>query len=65
MIELPSPTETRIIQAAHDSGLSIATFLDRLLEQYQFDRQEIDQAEAALKEEGGISLESFRAQHGI
>ncbi len=65
MIELPSPTETRIIQAARDSGLSIATFLDRLLEQYQFDRQEIDQAEAALKEEGGISLESFRAQHGI
>jgi hypothetical protein len=65
MIELPSPTEIRIIQAARDSGLTIATFLDRLLEQYQLDRQELDLAEAALKEEGGISLEAFRAQHGV
>ncbi len=65
MIDLPVPTETRIIQAANDSGLSIAAFLDRLLEQYQFDKQEIDQAKAALKEEGGISLEAFRSQHGV
>jgi hypothetical protein len=65
MIELPSPTETRIIQAARDSGLTIATFLDRLLEQYQLDRQEIEQAEASLKEEGGISLEDFRVKHGV
>ncbi len=65
MIELPSPTETRIIQAARESGLSIATFLDCLLEQYHLDRQEIEHAEAALKEEGGISLQDFRVKHGV
>lgn len=40
MIELPTITETRIIQAARESGLIIASFFDRLLEQYQLDCQD-------------------------
>lgn len=65
MIDIPTPIEDRIIQAARDNGLSVAVFLDRLLEDYQLERQEIEQAEAALKEQGGISLQQFRALHGV
>ncbi|WKJ90940.1 hypothetical protein QZJ86_02100 [Methylomonas montana] len=65
MIELPIPTETRIIQAARAAGVSISTFLDRLLDEYIEDKADIEQAERALQEPGEISAEELKAKYGL
>ncbi|AEG01829.1 MULTISPECIES: hypothetical protein [Methylomonas] len=65
MIQIPQPTENLLITAARVAGQSPLVFLDALLQEYLEDRQDIEQAEIALKEEGGVSLEQFRAEHGV
>lgn len=65
MIELPVPTETRIIQAAQAAGVSISTFLDRLLDEYLEDKADIEQAERALQESGEITLEEVKSKYGL
>lgn len=65
MIQIPQPTENLLITAARTAGQTPADFLDMLLHEYLEDRHDTEQAQIALKEEGGISLEQFRAQHGV
>lgn len=65
MLDLPSLTEKRLIQAADAAGLKIAVFLDQLLEQYQIDRYDVEQAERALQEPGEITSEELKAKYGL
>lgn len=65
MIQIPPPTENLLIIAARNAGQTPVDFLDMLLHEYLEDRYDIEQAQIALKEEGVISLEQFRAQHGV
>lgn len=62
MIELPVPTEARIIQAAQTAGVSVSKFLDRLLDEYLEDKVDVEQAERALQEPGEISSEALKAK---
>lgn len=65
MINLPSPVENRLIQAAKAAGMNVETFLDSLLEQYLLDRYDVEQAEAALREDGEITAEALKAKYGL
>ncbi|WP_333877531.1 hypothetical protein [Methylobacter sp.] len=65
MITLEPTTEQRIRQAASESGLSIQNFLDQLIERYQCDKWDIQQAELALSEPGEISLEELKAKYDL
>lgn len=65
MIQLSQPTEALLLRAADLAGETPAVLLDKLLNDFLEDRLDIQQAEQAMKEEGGISLEAFRAKHGV
>lgn len=65
MINLEPTTEQRIRKAANDSGLSIQNFLDQLIERYQCDRLDLQQAELALSEPGEITLEEMKAKYDL
>lgn len=65
MLDLPPMTEKRIIQAADAAGMKIAVFLEQLLEQYQIDRYDVEQAERALREPGEITSEGLKAKYGL
>lgn len=65
MLELSTPTETRIVQAAQAAGMSISSFLDSLLDEYLEDQKDIEQAERALQEPGEISAEELKAKYGL
>jgi hypothetical protein len=65
MITLEPTTEQRIRKAATDSGLTIQTFLDQLIERYLCDKLDIQQADLALSEPGEISLEDMKAKYDL
>jgi hypothetical protein len=65
MITLEPTTEQRIRQAAIESGLTIQSFLDQLIERYQCDKRDIQQAELALTEPGEISLEELKVKYDL
>lgn len=65
MINLEPITEQRIRKAANDSGLSIQNFLDQLIERYQCDRLDLQQAELALSESGEITLEEMKIKYDL
>lgn len=70
MIELPAPIENRLIHAAQDAGQNLATFLDRLLDEYAEDQADAKLAETAYREylesgENGISLEKVMADNDL
>ncbi len=60
LITLDPTTEQRIRQAATESGLTIQSFLDQLIERYLCDKLDIQQADLALSESGEISLEDLK-----
>lgn len=65
MITLEPTTEQRIRQAAIESGLTIQTFLEQLIERYSFDKLDIQQADFALSEAGGISLDELKSKYDL
>ncbi len=65
MITLEPTTEQRIRQAATDSGLTIQTFLEQLIERYSCDQQDIQQADLALTEPGEVTLEDLKAKYDL
>ncbi|MCK9396716.1 MAG: hypothetical protein M0Q44_14135 [Methylobacter sp.] len=65
MITLEPTTEQRIRQAAIESGLTIQTFLDQLIERYLCDKLDMQQADLAMSETGEISLEELKAKYGL
>lgn len=65
MITLEPTTEQRIRQAAIESGLTIQTFLDQLIERYQCDKLDIQQADFALSESGEISLDDLKVKYDL
>ncbi|MGY6277630.1 hypothetical protein [Methylomonas sp. MgM2] len=65
MIQLPQPTEELLLHAASASGETPIQFLDKLLSEYLEEMDDIKAAQAAKEEQGGISLEEFRAKHGV
>ena len=65
MIQLPQPTENLLLNAASAAGENPIQFLDKLLSEYLEDVQDLKSAQSAMEEEGGTSLEDFRAKHGV
>lgn len=65
MITLEPTTEQRIRQAATESGLTIQTFLDQLIERYLCDKLDIQQADLAMSETGEISLSELKAKYDL
>lgn len=65
MINLEPITEQRIIKAASESGLSVNTFLDRLVEHYLTDKLDIQIADFALTEAGEISLDELKVKYDL
>jgi len=70
MIELPAPIENRLIHAAQDAGQNLATFLDRLLDEYAQDQADAKLAENAYREfvesgESSIPFEKLMADNGL
>lgn len=65
MITVEPTTEQRIRQAANESGLSIQSFLDQLIERYSIDKLDIQQADMALSEPGEITLDELKAKYGL
>lgn len=65
MITLEPTTEQRIRQAATESGLTIQSFLDQLIERYLSDKLDIQQADLALSESGEISLEDLKIKYDL
>lgn len=65
MINLEPTTEQRIRQAAIESGLTIQGFLDQLIERYQCDKRDIEQADLSLSEAGEISLEDLKVKYDL
>ncbi|MCF7965632.1 MAG: hypothetical protein K9L79_08855 [Methylobacter tundripaludum] len=65
MIKLEPTTEQRIRQAATESGLTIQTFLDQLIERYLCDKLDIQQADLAMSESGEISLDELKAKYDL
>jgi hypothetical protein len=65
MITLEPITEQRIKQTATESGLTIQSFLDQLVERYLCDKQDIQQADLALSEQGEISLEELKTKYDL
>jgi len=65
MIKLEPTTEQRIRQVATESGLTIQTFLDQLIERYLCDKLDIQQADLAMSESGEISLDELKAKYDL
>jgi predicted DsbA family dithiol-disulfide isomerase len=65
MITLEPTTEQLIRQAATESGLTIQTFLDLLIERYMSDKLDIQQADLALSQTGEISLDELKAKYDL
>jgi hypothetical protein len=65
MIQLPQSTEKLLIHVADFAGESPISLLDRLLAEYLEDAEDLRAAKAAMLEEGSISLQDFRAEHGV
>jgi len=65
MIQLPQLTEALLLNAASVAGENPIQFLDKLLSEYLEEMNDIKATQAAKEEKGGISLEEFRAKHGV
>jgi hypothetical protein len=65
MITLEPTTEQRIRQAANDSGLTIQSFLDQLIERYLCDKLDIQQADLSMSESGEISLDQLKVKYDL